>query len=122
VITTSITGTQVPPPTGIVDALTHRQSRRQTKLPPIKRSDVQLGDDDDDANADADTDVSNADHVTETKPNFGATSRCALEEDAKLTSTVTNTRKKKWGKKHTMDWVAVAKHVPGRVEERCRCR
>jgi hypothetical protein len=42
-----------------------------------------------------------------------------------LTSAVTNTRKKKSGKEHKIDWVAVAAHIPGRtgkqLEEMARC-
>jgi hypothetical protein len=60
--------------------------------------------------------------VIETKSNAGAINRWTLEEDAKLTGTVGSTCKKKWGKKHTIDRVAVAGYVPGRVEQQCRSR
>jgi hypothetical protein len=67
-------------------------------------------------------DGANADLVTDTQPNAGATRasrRWAPEEDTKLTSAVTNTHKKKWGKEYKTDWVAVAAMVPGRMEIQC---
>jgi hypothetical protein len=53
----------------------------------------------------------NADPVTDTQPNAGATTviiRWTPEEDTKLTSAVTNTRKKKRGNEHKTDWKKVA--------------
>jgi hypothetical protein len=49
-------------------------------------------------------------------PNMGTTRaprRWTPEEDAKLTSAVTKTRKKKFGKELKVDWVVVAVLVPG---------
>jgi hypothetical protein len=65
---------------------------------------------DDDANADA---------VTDTQPNDGATGSWTLEEDAKLTSAVANTSKKKWGNNYKTDWVEISSLVPGRTNSRC---
>jgi hypothetical protein len=45
-----------------------------------------------------------------------------VEENAKLSSAVANTLKKKWGKEYKIDWVAVAALVPGRTEVQCRNR
>jgi hypothetical protein len=39
-----------------------------------------------------------------------------------LSSAVTNTLKKKWGKEYTTDWAAVAALVPSRAEVQCRTR
>jgi myb proto-oncogene protein len=69
----------------------------------------------DDANA-------NADPLTDTRPNAGATQafrRWTLEEDAKLTRAVTNTSKKKWGKEYKTDWAAAAALIPGRTSKQC---
>jgi hypothetical protein len=65
-----------------------------------------------------------ADSVTETQPNTGATGRWTEEEVAKLISAVTVTckKKKKNGKKPRMDWGAIATLVPGRTEKQCRNR
>jgi hypothetical protein len=52
----------------------------------------------------------------------GATGRWTLEEDAKLTSAVTKTCRKKHGKEQRIDWVAVAALVLGRTNTQCRCR
>jgi hypothetical protein len=49
----------------------------------------------------------------------GATARWTPEEDAKLTDAVSNTCKKKHGKKLKIDWVAVASLVPGRTRKQC---
>jgi hypothetical protein len=51
-----------------------------------------------------------------------ATSSWTLEEDAKLTRAVTNTRKKKYGKENRVDWNAVAALVPGRTLRQCSNR
>jgi alkylhydroperoxidase/carboxymuconolactone decarboxylase family protein YurZ len=72
----------------------------------------------DDANA-------NADLVTDTQMNAGATTanrRWTSEEDAKLTSAVPNASKKKRGKEYTTDWAAAAELVPGRTNIQCRDR
>jgi hypothetical protein len=52
----------------------------------------------------------------------GVNGRWALEEDAKLTSAVTKTCKKKHGKEQRIDRVAVAALVLGRTNTQCRCR
>jgi hypothetical protein len=53
VIPTSINGTHIPPPsTDTENTLTRRQTRRQTQLPTIERSETHLDDDDDDLNVD----------------------------------------------------------------------
>jgi hypothetical protein len=44
------------------------------------------------------------------------------EEDAKLTSAVTNTLKKKRGKEYKLDWFAISAWVPGRTRVQCRDR
>jgi hypothetical protein len=44
------------------------------------------------------------------------------EEDAKLTSAVTNTRKKKWDTEYKTDWPAIATLVPGRTKVQCWSR
>jgi hypothetical protein len=73
-------------------------------------------------NADNDDANANADPVTDTKPNAGATGRWTLEEDAKLTLAVSNTSKKKWRKEYTSDWAAITALIPGRTERQCRRR
>jgi hypothetical protein len=73
----------------------------------------------------ADKDDANAEPVTDTQPNAGGTRATGLwtpEEDAELTSAVSNACKKKWGKGHTIDWVAVAALVPSRTNIQCRIR
>jgi hypothetical protein len=80
------------------------------------------------AAAAADNDDPNADPVTDTQPNDGATRvtrHCrhwTLIEDARLTSAVTSTSKKKLGKEYRNDWAAVAALVPGRRKNQCRGR
>jgi hypothetical protein len=65
-------------------------------------------------------DDTNADPKTDTQPNAGATRRrWTLEEDAKLTTAVTNTSKMKWRKKYKTDRDAVAMLVPGRTSTQC---
>jgi hypothetical protein len=83
--------------------------------------------DNDDINA-------NADAVTDTQPNDGATRATArswtTDEDAQLTSAVTNTSKKKCGRKrekeygkyYKTDWDAVSALVLGRTKLQCRKR
>jgi hypothetical protein len=114
VITISSTGTPPPPPPTL--RRNPRRSRRQTQLPRIETSEKQIDNDDDDGNTDP---------VTDTQPNAGATraaARWTPEEDAKLTDAVTDTCKKKWGKAHMIDWVAVAALVPGRRKRQCYSR
>jgi hypothetical protein len=65
--------------------------------------------DNDDANA-------NADHVTVTRRSW------TLEEDAKLTSAVTNTSQKKCSKEYKTNWAAIAALVPSRTSSQCRKR
>jgi hypothetical protein len=72
----------------------------------------------------ADNDA-NADPVTDTQPNAGATratGNWTLEEDAKLTNAVMNTRKKKCGKEYKTDWVTIFALVPGRTKLQCNNR
>jgi hypothetical protein len=71
------------------------------------------------ADDDDDDDDDDADPVTDTQPNDGATGRWTLEEDAKLTSAVTNTSKKKHRGEYRTDWVAISALVPGRTREQC---
>jgi hypothetical protein len=70
--------------------------------------------------------VSSLSQATDTlRPNAGATwatARWTSEEDAKLTSAVANTHKKKIGKEYKRDWVAVAALVPGRTRNQCWSR
>jgi hypothetical protein len=70
-------------------------------------------------------DDADSDHVMDTQPNDGATrstGRWTPEEDVKLTSAITNTCKKKWGKKDRIDWAAVAALVPTRTGKQCWSR
>jgi hypothetical protein len=61
--------------------------------------------------------------VTNIRPNAGTTrDTWTLDEDAQLTSAVTKTREKEWGKEFKIDWVAVAMLVPGRTQRPCRDR
>jgi hypothetical protein len=77
--------------------------------------------DNDDANA-------NADPVTDAQPSAAATRvirhfrHWTSEEDAQLTSAVTNTSKKKYGKEYKTNWAAVASLVPSRTSSQCRGR
>jgi hypothetical protein len=77
------------------------------------------------ATADDDDDDANEESVTDTQPNAGATGASrhwTPEEDTKLTSAVTNTCKKIWGKEYKIDWIAVAALVPGRTQGQCQSR
>jgi hypothetical protein len=70
----------------------------------------------------ADNNDANADLVTDTTPNTGATShwlRLTLEEVAELTSAVAKTKKKRWGKEFKIDWVVIATLVSDRTDEQC---
>jgi hypothetical protein len=58
----------------------------------------------------------------DTQPNDGATRAIGhwkQDEDAKLTSAVANTSKKRCGKEHKTDWDAVAVLVPSRTKKQC---
>jgi hypothetical protein len=63
---------------------------------------------------------------TDTQPNAGAGTRATgswtLEEDAQLTSAMSNTSKMKWGEEYKTDFDAVAALVPGRTQRQCRDR
>jgi hypothetical protein len=77
------------------------------------------------AAADNDDTNANAEPVTDTQSNPRATRVTAswtLDEDEKLTYAVTNTCRKKYGKEHRIDWVAVAALVPGRTKRQCHDR
>jgi hypothetical protein len=84
-------------------------------------SDVSVGlpppvaDDDDDDDDDDDS-------VTDTQPNAGVIGFWTLEEDAKLTRAMKNTRKKKHGSEYKTDWVSAAALVPGRTRRQCLSR
>jgi myb proto-oncogene protein len=69
-----------------------------------------------------DNDDADADPGTDTQANAMATGSWTSEEDAKLTSAVANTHKKKIGKEYKRDWVAVAALVPGRTRSQCKNR
>jgi hypothetical protein len=72
--------------------------------------------------ADGDIDDAITDPVLDTQPDAVATGSWTLEADEKLTSVVSSTSKKRWGKEYNTDWVAVAALVPGRTEVQCRKR
>jgi myb proto-oncogene protein len=61
-----------------------------------------------------------------TQPNTEASTRATgswtLEEDAKLTSAVANTSKKKYGKEYKTAFDAIAALVPGRTNIQCKNR
>jgi hypothetical protein len=60
--------------------------------------------------------------VTDTQPNAEATQATGgwtSEEDAKLTSAVTNTPKMKWGKEYKTNWVAISELMPCRTRKKC---
>jgi hypothetical protein len=66
-----------------------------------------------------------SDPVVDMHPKLGTTGairRWTPEEDAKLTSAVTKTPKKKYGKELNIDWVTIAVLVPGRTKLQCRHR
>jgi hypothetical protein len=77
------------------------------------------------AAADSDHHHADSDLVMAMHPDMrtsGGTGRWTLEEDAKLTSAVTKTCKKKHDKEQGIDWAAVAALVLGRTKTQCRCR
>jgi hypothetical protein len=86
-------------------------------LPPPPAADIDI----DDANTDADTNT-DIDPVMDTQPDAVATGNWTLEEDEKLTSAVTNTRKKKHRGEYAPDWMEISSLVPGRTNSQCRCR
>jgi uncharacterized protein (DUF2237 family) len=67
----------------------------------------------------ADNDDVNEEPLMDAQPNTVATGRWTADEDAKLTSAVANTSKKKWGEEYKTDWNAVAALVPGRTKSQC---
>jgi hypothetical protein len=85
-----------------------------------------VDDDADDADDVADDDdVANTDSVADTQSNpraTGATGIWTRVEDAELTSSVANTRKKKYGLKYVKDWAAIAALVPSRTSRQCQNR
>jgi hypothetical protein len=94
---------------------TKDEATRETASPEISVVLSPHAAENDGANADADP-------VTDTQPNTGATGRWTLEEDAKLTRAVSNTSKKKWRKEYTSDWAAISALIPGRTQKQCRHR
>jgi hypothetical protein len=104
-----------PPPT------TPDEATRETASPDVSEG-RSPADEMDNSDYDDDDDEADAESMTDTQPNAGATARWTLEEDAKLTSAVTNTSKKKIGKEYKRDWVAVAVLVPGRTRGQCYYR
>jgi hypothetical protein len=70
----------------------------------------------------ATVDHADSDPVMDMNAGTGAHRRWTPEEDTKLTSAVTKTRKKKWGKELRIDWKAIAVLVPGRTKQQCRSR
>jgi hypothetical protein len=69
------------------------------------------------------TDHADSDPVVDMHPSARTTTwtlrRWTPEEDAKLTSAVTNTPKFKYGKEYNMDWIAISALVPGRTKSMC---
>jgi hypothetical protein len=97
---------------------TSDQGTRETDSPDVSVGLSPPTADNDDTNA-------NADSVTDTQPNAGATwatGSWTYEEDAKLTRAVANTSKKKRGKKYKPDWAVISALVPGRTRNQCRHR
>jgi hypothetical protein len=76
----------------------------------------------DDVSVDDNANDANADSVADTQSNPRATgifSRWTPQEDATLTSAVTNTHKKKYGNGYRVHWDAVAALVTGRTRKQC---
>jgi hypothetical protein len=70
-------------------------------------------------------DIADSDPVVDMHPSARTTGeiRCwTPEEDEKLTSALTNTCKKKFGKNFMTDWVAITALVPGRTRQQCHRR
>jgi hypothetical protein len=67
----------------------------------------------------ADDKNENADPVTDTQQNAGATGSWTLQEDTKLTRAVANTSKRKWVKEYKTNWPAISELVPGRTKKQC---
>jgi hypothetical protein len=99
------------------------QAARKTDSPDVSEGHFPPGAggeiDNDDANE-------NAEPETDSQTNAGVTMvthrHWTSEEDAKLTSAVTNTSKKKYGKGYKTDWGAVAVIVPSRTQMQCMRR
>jgi hypothetical protein len=82
---------------------------------------------DDDVDGNDDDEDANTDFVTDTQLNPRATRATRLyywtaDEDAKLTSAVTNNSKMKVGNGYRRDWVVIAMLVPGRTKSQCSNR
>jgi hypothetical protein len=103
-----------PIPTSTDEATTEKTSHDTTvALPPPE------------AAAAAATDRDDLDPVTDTHPiarTTRATRRWTPAENAKLTSAITDTCKKKWGKEFKSDWDAISALVPGRTKAQCYYR
>jgi hypothetical protein len=96
------------------------EAARNTASPDISVGHSPSVDDDNDENLDANTDAKS---VTDTQPNDGAIAvarRCwTSDEDAKLTSAVANTSKKKYHGEYKIDWVGISELVQGRTKIQC---
>jgi hypothetical protein len=95
------------------------EAARETASPDVSegRSPAALDDIDEDDDEDDDEDYEDyAVATTVTRRTWTS------EEDAELTSAVTNTSKKKYGKEYKTDWPAVAALVPGRKRKQCSNR
>jgi hypothetical protein len=68
--------------------------------------------------ADAGADHTDANPVKGTQ----ATVRWTAKEDSNLSSAVTSTPKRKWGKQYMRDWAAIAALFPDRTKHQCRNR
>jgi hypothetical protein len=102
----------LPPPRPIDDAVSYD----------IKDG-VYTGVDGDDVGDHVDVDNNeNTDPVTDTARVTPSRGRWTREEDAELTSAITNTKKKWWGREYKPDWMAVAALVPGRTKTQCQLR
>jgi hypothetical protein len=91
---------------------TKDEAARETASPDVSLglSPPTAGDDDENKNADP---------VTDTQPNAGATGSWTFEEDTKLTRAVANTSKRKWGKEYMKNWPAISELIPGRTKNQC---
>jgi hypothetical protein len=91
------------------------EASRETASPDVSERLDPPTTDNDDANV-------NADPVTDTQPDAGATGSWTLKEDASLTRAVANTSKKKWGNEYKTDWPAISELILGRTRTQCRKR
>jgi hypothetical protein len=92
-------------------SITTDEAARKTALPDVSVDlpPSAVGNDDNDVILDP---------VKDAQPNTVATGAIGLwttDEDARLTSAVANTSKKKHGKEHKTDWVTISALVPGRT-------